>query len=78
MKTGEKRWLTTKEAAEYLGTTPKAILNKVHLGELKVYKYGSRNRYLIIDLENLILDPEIRLAKRPPSSEIVQEVSHGN
>lgn len=78
MKTGETRWLTTKEAAAYLGTTPKAILNKVHLGELKAYKYGSRNRYLLEDLEKLIFDPEIRLAKSPPSTEIVQEVSHGN
>ena len=73
-----KKYLTTKGAAEFLSTTPKAILNKVHLGELKAYKYGSRNRYLIEDLEKLIFDPEIRSAKRPPSSEIIQEVSHGN
>lgn len=78
MKTEEKRWLTTKEAAEYLGTTTKAIYNKVHLGQLKAYKYGSHSRYLIEDLDKLIFDPEIRLAKRPPSAEIAQEVSHGN
>ena len=52
-----RQWLTTAQAAEYLGTTPKAILNKVHTGELRAYKYGSHNRYRIEDLDALISPP---------------------
>ena len=53
----ELTWLTTKMAAEYLGTTPKAILNKVHSGELNAHKYGSHNRYTKKDLDDLIKKP---------------------
>ena len=49
-----KKWLTTEEAAYYLGTTKKAILNLVHKQKLKFYKYGRHNRYLVEDLDALI------------------------
>ena len=47
-------WLSTEEAAEYLSTTPKAILNQVHRGQIPTYKFGRLNRYKREDLDRLL------------------------
>ena len=49
-----KAWLNTDEAAEYLSTTKKGILNRVHRGEIPVYKIGRLNRYKRVELDRLI------------------------
>lgn len=48
------KWLTTVEAAEYLGTTPAKLRNDTHLGKVKFYKYGRLNRYRKADLDSLL------------------------
>jgi excisionase family DNA binding protein len=50
----EKIWLNTEEAAQYLSTTRKGILNRVHRGDLPVYKIGRTNRYKRIELDRII------------------------
>ena len=52
----EKReWLTTREAAEYLRISPKALLNKVCNGTISAYKLGRSNRYSTQELRELLL-----------------------
>ncbi len=48
-------WLTTKEAAEYLRITAKTLLNLTSNGKIRYFKFGRRNRFLLIDLRNLLL-----------------------
>lgn len=43
-------WLTSKDAARYLGTTPNAIRILVCRGKLKSYKLGTALRFRISDL----------------------------
>jgi excisionase family DNA binding protein len=63
MNTYERtKWLTTKQAADFLGVSPKAILNKVHIRLLRVHKLGRHNRYTIPDLEALIFEPSDRIS----------------
>ena len=49
-----KVWLNTEEAALYLSTTRKGILNRVHRGDLPAHKMGRLNRYKRIELDQLI------------------------
>ena len=53
----ETIWLNTEQAAQYLSTTKKAILNLVHKQKLNFYKYGRHNRYRVEDLDALIINP---------------------
>ena len=40
-----RKWLPTQQAAEYLGTTPGGIRNRVYRDQLKVYKpFGQKGR----------------------------------
>lgn len=48
-------WLTTEEAADYLRTTPKSLLNLCSNGKIPYFKYRRRNRYLKSDLRELLL-----------------------
>jgi excisionase family DNA binding protein len=49
------KWLTTKEAAEYLRTTPKQIRKWVYQGKVKAFKLcGKSLRYKLVDLELLL------------------------
>ena len=50
----EKVWLNTDEAAQYLSTTKKGILNRVHRGDLPVHKMGHLNRYKRIELDRFV------------------------
>lgn len=52
----EKRWMTTTQAAEYLGTTSGHLRNLTSNGKVIYYKFGRLNRYLKEDLDNLILE----------------------
>lgn len=48
------KWLTTKEAAEYLRTTPKQIRKWVYQGKVKAFKLCGRSlRFKLGDLDLL-------------------------
>jgi excisionase family DNA binding protein len=49
-----KEWLTTKEAAHYLGITPNAIRIMVHREKLKSYKLNGRLRFKLRDLRSIL------------------------
>jgi excisionase family DNA binding protein len=51
----EKEWLTTEEAADYLGINVKCLLNLCSNRKVRYYKFGRRNRYLRSDLRRLLL-----------------------
>lgn len=48
-------WFTTSDAAEYLGVPKEVVLNLASSGQLKYFKFGSRNRYRKEDLDYLIV-----------------------
>jgi excisionase family DNA binding protein len=52
---GDKEWLTSSEAAEYLGITTKTLMNLTSNGHVPYYKLGRRNRYLKNELRMLLL-----------------------
>ena len=43
--------LSTEEAAEYLGTTPRHVRRLVSDHQLSRYKVGGRNRFAGVDLD---------------------------
>jgi excisionase family DNA binding protein len=45
------RWLSTGDAATYLGTTPAALRKRVELGEIAYHKLGRRLWFRIDDLD---------------------------
>lgn len=47
-------WLTSKEAARYLGISPNALRIMVCRGRVKSYKLGSLLRFRISDLRCLL------------------------
>jgi len=49
------QWLTTKQAAQYLGITEKALHNLNSLGRIPYFKFGRSNRYLRTALDKLIM-----------------------
>jgi excisionase family DNA binding protein len=49
--TENRRYLSTKEAAEYLGTTPAALRKRVERSELPHIKDGRRLRFDRFDLD---------------------------
>lgn len=54
--TSTQEWLTTREAASYLGLSTGALLNMTSNGEIPHYKLGKRrNRYRVADLRELLL-----------------------
>jgi excisionase family DNA binding protein len=54
--TSTQEWLTTREAALYLGLSSGALLNMTSNGEIPHYKLGKRrNRYRVTDLRELLL-----------------------
>ena len=46
-----RRMVTTEEAAEYLGTTPRHVRRLVSDHQLSRYKVGGRNRFADVDLD---------------------------
>ncbi len=51
----EDRFLSTHEAARYLGLPSQSLLNMTSNGKIKHHKLGRRNRYLLSDLKQLLL-----------------------
>lgn len=50
-----KEWLTSTEAANYLGISKSRLFNLVSNGNVPYYKFGRSNRYLISELRELLL-----------------------
>ena len=48
-------WLTTKETAQYLKISVKVLLNLTSNGKIRYFKFGRRNRFLLSDLNELLL-----------------------
>ena len=46
-----EKWLSTKEAASYLGLTPNALRILVHRGRVRAYKLGARLKFRVRDLK---------------------------
>lgn len=51
----DREWLTTKEAAHVLAITPNALRILVHRDQVKVYKFGRRLRFRMMDLQALFI-----------------------
>ena len=54
----EKRFLNTKELAEYLGLSEDAIRAWVKKGSISFYKFGRAVRFDLIKIENWIKSKE--------------------
>ncbi len=50
----EKEFLTTAEAAEYLGMSEHALICQTSNGKVPYYKFQRRNRYLLRELRELL------------------------
>lgn len=46
-------WLSTDEAARYLGLTPNALRICVHRGQVRAYKFGRRLRFRVEELRQI-------------------------
>jgi excisionase family DNA binding protein len=63
------KWLTSKEAAFLLRTSPGQIRNLVWERRLKAFHYGNRLRFLRSDVERLMQPPSSRSLERRQSWE---------
>ena len=50
----KQRWLSTKEAADYLSLSPNALYIWVFRGKIRAYKLGSRLKFRIRDLDRVL------------------------
>jgi len=48
------RWLTSKEAAQYLRVSISSLKTMIYRGQVRAHKLGRRNRFLREELERLI------------------------
>lgn len=48
-------WLSTQDAASYLGVTPNALRILVCRGKVRSYKLGTRLKFHLRDLRSLLL-----------------------
>ena len=55
----EDRLLTTREAAHYLGVTPRALGANWYRWGLTAYRVGRRNLYRVSELERFLADHRI-------------------
>lgn len=51
----EEEWLTTEEAAEYLKISVGSLRNMTSNGQVPFYKLARRNRYLKVELREMLL-----------------------
>jgi len=49
----DREWLTTIEAAHVLAISPNALRILVHRGQVRVYKFGRRLRFRLVDIQAL-------------------------
>jgi len=59
----QKRFLTTREAAIYLGTTDGGIRNRVYRGQLEALRYHGRLMFRLADIDRLIESSSKRRSK---------------
>lgn len=52
----DSSWMSSAEAAQFLGISAKSLLNMTSNGKIPYYKLGRRNRYLKADLNKLLLE----------------------
>jgi excisionase family DNA binding protein len=50
-----REWLTTEQAADYLGLSKGALRNMTSNGQVPYHKLGRRNRYSVVELRQLLL-----------------------
>lgn len=50
-----KEWLTTNEAAKFLGVTPNALRIMVYRNQVPTYKFGRRLRFRLRDCQALFI-----------------------
>ncbi len=53
-----KKWLTTKEVAEYLSLSVSQVFNLTSNGYLPYHKLGRRNRYLTEEIDAFMEENE--------------------
>lgn len=51
----QSEWLTTKEAAQFLGVSENALRIMVYRGQISVFKFGRRLRFRLKDCEALFV-----------------------
>lgn len=55
LKTEYREWLTSPEAAQYLGISSAHLRNLTSCGRVPFYKFGRSNRYLVSELRELLM-----------------------
>ena len=55
LKTEYREWLTSAEAAQYLGIGTAQLMNLTSSGKVPYYKLGRSNRYLVSELRELLM-----------------------
>lgn len=50
-----KEWLTSVEAALYLGISKPHLMNLTSSGKVPYFKFGRSNRYLLSELRELLM-----------------------
>lgn len=51
----EREWLTTEEAAHFLGLSENALRIMVHRGQIPAFKFGRRLRFRLKDCQALFV-----------------------
>ena len=54
-----EKWLSTKEAASYLGLSPNALRILVHRQRVRAYKLGARLKFRVRDLRSALQPKEV-------------------
>lgn len=55
LTTENKEWLTSAEAATYLGISTYQLMNLTSSGKVPYYKFCRLNRYLLSELRELLM-----------------------
>lgn len=55
LTTEYREWLTSAEAAQYLGISTAQLMNLTSSGKVPYYKFGRSNRYLVSELRELLM-----------------------
>lgn len=57
------KWLTSKEAAQYLRISISSLKMMIYRGQVRVRKLGRRNRFLKDELDSLFIFSELKKGK---------------